>query len=100
MASNQHIEMMPSSLPEPAFQEHVSGLYVPRSVVRERQVWTSQERQILNRATKLIESRGLMLQLACQKTECQRTPLERIENPDGGFTLRCRHADRVFQKHA
>lgn len=83
--------------PEPAFQEHVSGLLVPRAHVRQRQVWTSQERQLLSRATKLIESRGLALMLKCEHADCQR-PLERVAAPDGGFILRCRHMDRHFQK--
>lgn len=82
---------------DPAFQQHVSGLLVPRAHVRVRQVWTSQERQLLNRSTKLLNSKGLDQMLKCQNPACG-TWLERIENPDGGFTLRCGCADRVFQQ--
>lgn len=76
------------------FHPSASGLLIPDSVERPRQVWTNDERRILDRATRLANSRGLALQLAC--VDCGiKHPLERVPTAHG-FTLRCNHLDRVF----
>lgn len=83
--------------PAPAgFRKAVSGLVLPAEVSREREVWTRDEWKVLERATKLLQSRGIRLLLGCINVECRKKPLERIRALDGGITLRCEHRDRVF----
>lgn len=77
------------------FARHGSGLFVPEELKREREVWLYEEWRILERATKLLESRSLKLFLGCTDDRCQQAPIERIRNLDGGITLRCAHKDRV-----
>lgn len=72
-----------------------SGLLVPGELQREREVWTREDWTILERATKLLSSRGLELYLGCPQDTCREKPLERMRNLDGGITLRCEHKDRV-----
>ena len=77
------------------FAQHASGLYVPEEVSREREVWLREEWAALERATKLLTSRGLEFHFCCPKAECAGEPIERRRNLDGGITLRCNHKDRV-----
>ena len=72
-----------------------SGLLVPEELKRQREVWTREDWMILERATKLLMSRGLDLLLRCPEPGCIETPIERMRNLDGGITLRCPHKDRV-----
>lgn len=81
-----------------AFREHASGLLVPQELSREREVWTLDEFKILERATKLLQTRGVSLFLGCSDAKCKAQPLERIRRPDGGITLRCAHRDREFTR--
>ena len=85
----------PSDVPA-GFHEHASGLIVPDFLAREREVWTRADWKILERATKLVASRGLRMFLQCAETPaCRETPLARHREPDGGISLRCAHRDRV-----
>ena len=80
----------------PGFAKHEgSGLFVPEELKREREVWTYDEWRILERATKLLDSRGMRLYFGCADARCLETPIERMRNLDGGITLRCAHKDRV-----
>ena len=81
------------------FATHPSGLLVPEELKRERESWTYQDWKVLERATRLLSSRGLNLWLGCLDERCQSTPLERIRNLDGGVTLRCAHKDRVVTRY-
>lgn len=85
-------------MPEPAFREHESGLMVPTELSRERQVWTTQEAALLNRVTKLIGSRGMIMMFRCTHERCQKAPIERQRAPGGDMILRCEHMDRVFTR--
>ena len=76
-----------------------SGLFVPEEHKREREAWTYQDWQVLERATKLLKSRGLELYLGCPEPGCMDTPIERIRSLDGGITLRCKHRDRVVVRY-
>lgn len=80
------------------FATHASGLLVPEEFKREREVWTRDEGRLLDRFIKLAEARGLAVFLGCPESGCEKTPVERIRNLDGGITLRCQHKDRVFQR--
>lgn len=73
-----------------------SGLLVPTDYARTRQVWTNAERRILDRATKLCNSRNVGVSLYCVDCGTKR-PLERIQDING-FTLRCDCRDRQFVK--
>lgn len=90
------------------FRRTGSGLLVPgtpktaadiEAEAREREVWTTDEFKILERATKLLMSRDIQIFFRCREAMCQREPMQRIRNPDGGLTLRCSHKDRVFPRH-
>lgn len=76
-----------------------TGLLVPEEFKREREVWTREEWMVLERATKLLSSRGMELYLGCQQPACQKAPIERMRNLDGGITLRCEHKDRVVVRY-
>ena len=79
----------------PGFARHEgSGLYVPEEHKRARETWTYDEWRVLERATKLLDARGVRMYLKCDETGCE-APMERIRSLDGGITLRCGHKDRV-----
>lgn len=81
------------------FRRSESGLILPEEHSRVREVWTHSEWRTLERATKLLESRGLKLFFRCEHSkDCQREPIERRRNLDGTITLRCAHADRVMSR--
>lgn len=71
-----------------------SKLIVPAELSREREVWTYDEWKVVDRATKLLESRGLHLFLGCTDPRCRNAPVERLRRDDGGMTLRCAHKER------
>lgn len=80
------------------FRENASGLLVPEEVSRERQVMSWRDWRDLERVTKMLEQRGVVLQMKCSDPRCQRTPIVRHRTPEGGISFRCEHADRVFTK--
>lgn len=81
------------------YRRHASGLLVPADISREREVWTRAEWKAIEKATKLLESRGVHVYLGCPENTCKANPLERIRRTDGGITLRCNHKDREFHSH-
>ena len=74
-----------------------SGLYLPESKSRIRQVWTRAEWKLLDRVAALCAARGLALRLTCTHPACTNTPLKKVRRPEG-LALQCAHADRVFQR--
>lgn len=89
---------------DPAFREHASGLIVPEELSRTREVWTFEDWRVLERATKLLESRGLQFFLRCASCAAREqrlgkpiTPLERLRRRDGALTLRCGCTEREFR---
>lgn len=78
------------------FRTSASGLLVPDAL--EREVWTRDEARLLERATKLIESRGLELLLRCSHPDCARVMIQRDRAADGGLTLTCAHKARHLSK--
>lgn len=80
----------------PAGFRTVGGILVPEALERVRQVWTKDEWRLLDRATTLLNKRGIALQFQCLTPGCDAEPIERLRAPDGGIVLRCAHADRTF----
>lgn len=74
----------------------IGHLFVPEHVERERQVFTKDEWRLLDRATKLMNARGVGIQFKCLDPRCASEPIERLRQPDGTIVLRCAHADRTF----
>lgn len=83
---------------DPAGFRTVGGLLVPVEMPRDRQVWTKDEWRLLDRATKLLNARGIALQFQCMTPGCDAEPIERLRQPDGTIVLRCAHADRAFMR--
>ena len=82
----------------PGFARHEgSGLYVPEEHKRARETWLYDDWRVLDRAAKLLESRGVQMFLRCPERGCE-TPMERIRNLDGGIMLRCQHKDRIVTR--
>lgn len=101
------IEVLSGAFPAPAkseardgaFRTHASGLIVPAEMSREREVWTWAEWRALEKATALLQGRGLQIFLRCGETaECSARPLERVRHKDGSILLRCAHKDRIFRR--
>lgn len=103
---------VPATKPAPAapaarvqgFREHASGLIVPDEVSRTREVWTFEEWRVIERATQLLNSRGLDFFLRCgpctARAAAAHTPppiLERRRRADGALTLRCDCTEREFR---
>lgn len=80
------------------FRETPGGLLVPQDVPRAEQIWTKDEWRLLDRTTRLLNSRGVSLLMACQAPDCKGVKLARLRHADGTITLRCPHVDRVFRR--
>lgn len=76
-----------------------SGLILPEEDARPRQVWTKDEARLLQRATRLLESRGVVLFLGCAEPGCADSPLRASRAADGSTILRCAHLDRVLTRY-
>ena len=72
-----------------------SGLLVPMSVERHREVWLLSEWKLLDRAARLCNERGIGLGLKCQIDGC-RGFIQRIDSDVSGPILRCDCTDRNF----
>lgn len=80
------------------FRENAAGLLVPQELSRERQILTWQEWRDLEKVTKSLEARGIVLQMRCADPRCQREPITRVRTLEGGISFRCAHADRIYTK--
>jgi hypothetical protein len=80
------------------FRENALGLLVPEEVSRERHVMSWQEWRDLEKVTKALEARGIVLQMKCADPRCQRTPIVRHRTLEGGISFRCAHRDLVYTK--
>jgi hypothetical protein len=65
---------------------------------RQRVVWTSDEKKLLNRLSKIFNAHGDKLLLVCGNTTCleQRMILAQDQSNPGGMVLRCGCSDRCF----
>lgn len=73
------------------------GLFVPTELSRKREVITKDEWKALDRAIrKVLGPKEIKFILACGHLGCPDPKIVRLRQPDGGFILRCGHADRVF----
>jgi hypothetical protein len=74
-----------------------AGLIVPVEYSRLREVITKDEWKALDRAIrKVLGPRQIRFRLECDHKGCPDPVITRVREADGGFTLRCGHADRVF----
>lgn len=80
------------------YRQNALGLIVPEEVSRERQVLSWQEWRDLEKVTKSLMARGMILQLKCADARCQREPITRVRTAEGGISFRCAHADRIYTK--
>lgn len=78
------------------FRESNAGLLVPEAISREREVWCKDEWRLLDRATRLLTSRGIKFQFACAHPRChgERMTLTR-DKTSGDVVLQCAHKTRV-----
>jgi hypothetical protein len=89
----------PTNLALPSgFRPTASGLIVPTEISREREVWTWAEWRDLNRVMGHLDTHQIAMFLRCDDSRCQGATLTRVINPDGGWTLRCPHLDRVVSR--
>jgi hypothetical protein len=75
-----------------------SGLIVPDEISRVRMVLSWQQWRTLEKATQDLQQAGVSIYLRCNESGCQSQPIERVRTPEGGISLRCCHADRVYTK--
>ena len=67
-----------------------SGLLVPESVARTREVWMPEESKLLRRLDRLLRSHGVEAVLRCTAPECREKPAITTQvEPDGTTTLVC-----------
>lgn len=84
---------------DPAFREHASGLYVPASVSREREVWPRDEWRIVDKAVKILKAHGIQFAFRCGTETCGDPVLKVVrEAASGGRVWRCGHKDRPFHR--
>lgn len=81
-----------------ALRQTAGGLYVPETLSRARQVWTRDETRLVERATKLLEAKGVRTFFQCTEPECKGAPMTRERMGDGGILLRCAHMDREMPR--
>lgn len=89
---------MSASAAPHGFRENALGLLVPEEISRERQVMSWQDWRDLEKVTKSLERRGIVLQLKCADPRCQKAPIQRVRTAEGGIAFRCEHADRIYTK--
>ena len=80
------------------FREHASGLIVPEEMARARQVMPWQEWRDLEKVTKALAARGIVLQLKCTDPRCQKAPIQRHRTLEGGISFRCEHQDLTYTR--
>lgn len=80
------------------FRKAGSGLLVPAGMARPREVWTADERKVMDRAAKLALLHGIKLTLRCVRDGC-RGALERTQDAMGQDVLRCECRDRVMARN-
>ena len=80
------------------FRQRDSGLYVPDEYSRIREVWTRDALRLINRVTKLLNSRGIQVMFACENPKCVDTKISKAPGLGGEYILRCNCKDRVFQR--
>jgi hypothetical protein len=89
---------MPETIPAGFRRSVDTGLILPETLSRAREVWSKDDFRQLDKLTKFIEAKGLLLFLGCPQRACRETPIERMRRIDGGITLRCAHLDRDVVK--
>lgn len=89
--------MTPHAQPDPAFREHVSGLIVPAELSRKREVWAKDEWRLVERAVKLMKSRGVSTFYKCDNPACASEPLRLHRDPKSrAVDMRCACKSRLM----
>lgn len=81
----------------PGFGAHKSGLIVPDSHARTREVCLNDDWKRVKRAVAFLVSRDISTMIQCKKTGCPSPAIVPVESLTG-FTLRCGCTDRVVQR--
>lgn len=89
--------MLSSSAPA-GFRTAGSGLLVPNSVERQREVWCATDRKALDRAAKACAAHGVKMTLACQREGCS-GHLTRLDVAGVGDVIRCGCSDRILSRN-
>lgn len=87
----------PSSASPLGFAPHTSGLLVPETVARRREVWTRDDWKTVNRAAKILNDRAVSTLMRCRVPACPDPVLEASRQDGGELWLRCGCTDRVFR---
>ena len=77
------------------YRQATSGLLIPNSVERHREVWLMSEWKLLDRAARLCAERGVRLSLACMTDGC-RGVIQRVDGDVSGPVLQCDCTARNF----
>ena len=77
------------------FRQSGTGLIVPETLARAREVWPRDEWKLLDRAAKMLAHHQVKFTLRCANPECDGT-LSRIDDPE--LTLRCQCMDRILTR--
>lgn len=73
-----------------------TGLYLPTEVSRDKDTWLRDEWRLLDRATKMLKSKGITVLLKCDNPACKEQPITGERMADGSFVLTCAHAKRTM----
>ena len=74
------------------------GILVPAHLMRKREVWSADERKVMDRAAKLALLHGIKLTLTCIREGCKGA-LARTADEAGQDVLRCDCSDRVMSRN-
>lgn len=77
------------------YRQGTSGLLIPASVERHREVWLMSEWKLLDRAATLCQQRGVGMLLRCQVDGC-RGVIQRVDSDVTGPVLQCDCTARTF----
>lgn len=82
------------------YRRHTSGLIIPQSVSRVREVWTKTEWMTVEKAIDLLAHRGIKFQFACAHPDCKEAggAMEKRTTDNGEAVLRCAHKDRLLSR--
>jgi hypothetical protein len=75
-----------------------SGLLVPDAVSRIREVWTSDEWRLIDRAMRLLHSRSVKVTLTCKSDTCDDRAIQGTTEVSGDMRLRCGCKDRIVTR--
>lgn len=79
------------------FRTAASGLLVPEGLEREKETFTSEEWDLVEKVARMAVKRGMIFRFFCMHPACKTTAgpelAEIVDTPEGRV-LRCKHKDR------